>query len=185
MLTSVSVAGNVHNHTFSKSEEMSFRSIFKVRQLVRRHSDFDRLGRVGTGPTPTEPGQAKESKSKCKGTRAGKRRRYGPLYSTLFETILLIVVTPSRWSTRQHRASECPAPTTTADTDSVCTASTWSRARVQLAARNLSRETPSVTSTPTLPSTDNGCSAIDRCEPPTRTFAPKPNPIATSALTPA
>ena len=47
-----------------------------------------------------------------------------------------------------------------------------------------SRETPAVRSRPVLASTERGCSAIERCEPPTSALAPSPAPTETSALAP-
>ncbi len=50
--------------------------------------------------------------------------------------------------------------------------------------RSVRPATPSARLTPTWPETDSGCSAIERCEPPTRTLAPAPSPSEASALTP-
>src|SRR5215471_12145216 len=55
----------------------------------------------------------------------------------------------------------------------------------QIAGVRVRAETPSDRLTPTEPSTDSGCSAIDRLEPPNSTLAPTPTPTPTALLTPA
>src|SRR5262245_66472928 len=50
--------------------------------------------------------------------------------------------------------------------------------------RSVSPATPSARLTPTDPSTDSGCNAIDRLDPPTSAFAPTPRPSAMSPLAP-
>jgi hypothetical protein len=42
--------------------------------------------------------------------------------------------------------------------------------------RSVMPATPSARLTPTLPSTDSGCSAMERCDPPTSALAPTPTP---------
>src|SRR5262245_38566987 len=50
--------------------------------------------------------------------------------------------------------------------------------------RSVSPATPSARLTPTDPSTDSGCNAIDRLDPPTSAFAPTTMPSAMSPLAP-
>src|SRR5215831_4220321 len=54
----------------------------------------------------------------------------------------------------------------------------------QSAGRNLSPETPSATLKATEPSTETGCNATVRAEPPIKTFTPAPSPMPRSPEAP-